>query len=235
MHHPLSVKLDALAERFSKRRVKASIQASVEQAAALVAAAFGGTHVMVKDLPASVQKALASVRYKKRDIKISPATSFRLQSFGGDGVRDFTLVVDLKTGQFKSTYGSWGGPNPYTNNNPTDLDDTKRPLPDGVLVIQGSEGGGRPVYASILVNPATLTPLLPAGGDAELSKEEAAALNIIGGLITFARIDEFERGGLGKYGPENEHVKSLAAKGLVKIASNGAIGLTLAGKNARNW
>lgn len=231
MNHPLSTKIDALAERFAKQRVNPVVRACVEEAAELVASLFGGTHVMVKDLPASVQKALASVRYKKRDINIRPATSFRLQSFAGDGQRDFTLVVNLQTGQFESTYGSWGGPNPYTKN-PTDSDDTKRPLPDGVLVIQGSEGGTRPVYASILANPSTLTPMLPSG-DADLSKEEASALNLIGGLITFARKEEFLRAGLGTYGPENEHVKSLAAKGLVKVASNGAIGLTLAGKNAR--
>lgn len=204
---------------------------ALSKAAALTAAA--GMTLAVKELPESLQKALKSVGYGRRDISVGTGTSFTLQQGGSDGKRSFTTMVNLDTGVFKTELGSWGGTNMFTQTL-TDDDDTRRPLPPGIAVIRGSLGGSSPVYATILVNPSSLAPMLPkstTGGD--LSPEEAKALEAIASLISSARKREFEDSGLGAYGPQNEYVVSLAEKGFVKVAANGGITITTSGKNER--
>ena len=178
-----------------------------------------GVHVVVKELPTVVQRALDEVGYKRRDIQIETATSFAMQDHNwSGGYRDFDVLVNLKTGEYSQ--GSTG-------------DTQKRhPLPDGFVLIQGSIGGGKPVYAVLMVNPSTMAPLLPEA-KTEVTPQERKALDIIGGLISSYRGDAFVREGLGKYGPSNPLILSLVEKGMLKMNAKGSVVITTEGKNAR--
>ena len=232
----LLASLDQIAEAaenfpFEVRLPIEQAYAALSKAAALTASS--GMTLAVRDLPADIQKALKSVGYGRRDISVSTGTQFRLQQGGSDGRRSFTTIVNLKTGQYKTEMGSWGGANMFTQTL-TDDDNTPRPLPPDMAVIRGSLGGSQPVYATILVHPSSLAPLLPSKNEGgELSLEEQKALEAIAGLISSARKREFEDNNLGIYGPTNQYVVSLAEKGMVKVAANGGITVTTAGKNQR--
>lgn len=193
--------------------------------------AFGGTRVAVKDLPATVQRALKEVKYGRRDIEVSAATTFSFQSYGGDGYRDFTSIVNMETGQSKVTYGSWGGPNPWTRGNIVDTDDRNHTIPLNGAIIQGTEGGGKPVYATIKVHPDNMATLIPAQID--LTREEKLAITILDSLKPAYRAEYFVRNDLGLYKADNPLIKGLVDKGLVKVTGTG-IQITTAGKNARD-
>lgn len=58
---------------------------------------------------------------------------------------------------------------------------------------------------------------------ASYSQEELAALSIIDMLKPGYRAKQFSELGLGKYGPDNEHIKSLAEKGLIKLQGGNVV------------
>jgi hypothetical protein len=190
-------------------------------------------HIETKQLPRSLQAALVGVGYGRRDIALRARDSYCLQQGSGKGGRAFVVAVNITTGQRQATHGSWGGANMFNPQNHVDLDTTKRPLPPGFAIIEGSEGGGRPVYATISVHPDNLAKLLPAAPSVELSKQDKNALNIIGGIKSGYRANEFSRAGLGPYGPDNPHVVKLVELGFLKVNRAGAISITTAGRNAR--
>jgi len=205
-------------------------------------------YAQVKDLPSSLQTVLSSIGYGRADIQILPRESYNLARGSADGCRAFIVAVNLTTGERQITRGSWGGANIYNPQNNVDLDDTERPLPPGFAIVDGSEGGGRPVYASIAVNPVTLAPMLPAPAT-ELTDIERRVLAWHKGLTSAGRKDEAVRFAVSRaegYGrfkdlprvpriqtmAEIEAAKaSLTAKGLIKTAKNGATTITTEGKN----
>lgn len=194
-------------------------------------AAFGGTHVQVKLLPPTVQSALREVGYGRRDIEVEARSSISLQDMGGDGSRAFSVILNLETGDSKVFYGSWGGPNINTRGNPVDEDDRQHPIPMNGAVIQGHEGGGRPVYATLYVNPGNMATLLPT--KVQLDRDEDVALAIVSGLKPGYRAEAFEREGLGSYDATNPVLLSLVKKGLVK-ATGAGVQVTTEGKNSVN-
>jgi hypothetical protein len=187
------------------------------------------TVVDVKDLPRTLIDALGALGYKKTNICVRAAKTYRLQQAGFAGQRAFVCAVNLEDGRKETVYGSWGGANMFNRANLVDLDKEERPVPMNGAIIEGSEGNG--VRASITVRPETLTPLLPERPD--LSKEEWSALNIVGGIKGGYRREEFFRAGLGDYGPENPVVASLVQKGLVKVNKRGAVSVTTDGAAMR--
>lgn len=202
----------------------------------------------VKDLPPALQTALASVHYGRSDVEIKASETYTLLALGGSGYRAFVLVVDLSSGACQSTRGSWGGSNMFNPGNNVDGDTTTRPLPPNFAVIHGREGGDRPVSASITVNPATLAPMI-AAPIVELTEMERIVLAWHKGLTSAGRKNEAERFAYDRangYGRCKDQPRvpqartladieaakqSLAAKGLLKIAANGATSITTAGKN----
>lgn len=189
--------------------------------------------VHVRDLPTSLARVLRDVGYNRRDIEVTSATTYSAAGAGGDGYRDFVAPVNLATGQYNILWGSWGGANAFNPHNQVDQDTSIRPMPVNGAVVKGWKGGGRPTYAEILVHPDNLTKLLPSAEEnVELSPKELAALNIIGGIKSSYRKDEFRNNGLGPYTPNNPYLQSLASKGLVKVTGTG-VQITLAGKNVR--
>jgi hypothetical protein len=182
-------------------------------------------------MPPAVQRALKEVGYGRADIAVEARDVFYVGHPAGEGSRSFFGLVNLQTGQTKFTYGNWGGGEAGDIPQLADADRERRPLPPGMVVINGSEGGNRPVWATLTVHPSMMPALLPAGG--ELTSQEQSGLNIIGMYISSARKEYFRDARLGAYGPENPIVRSLAQKGMVKITGAGAIQITTKGKNSR--
>jgi hypothetical protein len=182
--------------------------------------------IPVASLPPSLRNALAEVGYGRTDIAVKASEREAFSSGGASGCRSFAVMVNLATGEFKVTYGSWGGPNMFVRN-AVDCDMTEYDIPANGAVIMGSEGGGRPTYASISVAPSTLAPMLPAVP--ALDEHDNAILNAIGGL----KSGPYRKEALARIPGLNDRLDSLVAKGLLKRSSNGATSITTAGKNAR--
>jgi hypothetical protein len=211
-------------------------------------------YIKVQALPSSLQTALSSLCFARADIEVTASETYSLFAAGGDGYRAFVVVVNLATGESQITRGSWGGGNIHNPQNSVDRDDTARPLPANFAVISGREGGDRPVHASIKVNPATLAPLVTAP-TIELSDMEQRVLAWHKSLNSAGRKDAAERFAADRaygYGKQSDQPRvpqaqtldeidaakvSLAEKGLLKIAKNGAASITTEGKNMvkREW
>ena len=179
-------------------------------------------HVPVKELPPVVQAALKSVGYHRRDISVEARERISLANGGSDGCRAFGCLVDLSTGQFEVKYGSWGGPNMFCPRNQIDLDDRLQDLPVGAVYIDGSEGGGRPTYASLKAHPKNLAKLLPAR--VEVSLDEQKVINAL------RYKGEYRKTQLAK--TKAEALESCVSKGLVKRSKAGALSLTTEGQNS---
>ena len=185
----------------------------------------GRIAVDVKELPAALQRALASVGYGRKSIDVMPAETASLSSAGGDGYQAFATVVNLETGENRTTWGSWGGPNMFNPRNAVDNDRADYPIPENGAVITGHKGGGRPVYATIRVNPVALAPLLPA--KAELSERQRVILGTVRGTKGGA----YRLEALKEYGVTTEEIDNLVAGGFMKRNKTGAISMTTAGEN----
>jgi len=183
-------------------------------------------HIETSNLPNTVQSALSQLGYRKKDISITARETESLLCGGGNGYRCFVAVVNLSTGHKEITYGSWGGSNMFNPNNAVDLDDTNYTLPADGLVIKGQEGGSSPVSASITVNPQAMPKYLPAG-DVGLTDRQQGVLYAYMCLISSARKEYVRRAG-------SASVDQLIDMGLLKQRKNGAMRITIAGKNACN-
>lgn len=182
--------------------------------------------VPVKALPDSLRAALASVNYHRLDIGLETADSVVLQDFGSTGCRSFVCIVDLASGENKVTYGSWGGPNAYAGN-AVDCDSTRYEMYDGVAIIRGSEGGGRPVYATITLASSNVQKLLPPA--VELTERERTIMRCMVGYTPAGRKNELERAGVKLCDTD---LSGLESKGLIKRNRAGAVSITTDGKNA---
>jgi len=193
--------------------------------------AFGGIHVAVRDLPDSIRRALKRIRYGRRDIEVIYDTKYSV-STAFEGNRALAYTVDLRTGRITdSQRGSWGGPNPYEDR-AIDRRDQSFPVPSGSAVIAG-EVGGRGNFLRLYVRPDDVDKIMPEPDeDVVLTPDEKEALNIIGGIKSSYRADEFRRHRLGDYHKSNPIIQSLADKGLVKIMGSG-IRITTKGRNVR--
>ena len=189
-----------------------------------------GVTISVNELPPIVLEALRSVHYGRRDIEVSPKSSYSVSAASGDGSQAFTIAVNLKTNRFQIEKGSWGGANIFNPRNPVDLDDAPRSLPPNSVIIQGHESS-RPTFAHIYVHPSNM-PLFISDTGETLTKEEQKAINIISGIMSGYRQKEFLREDLGNYKADNPLIQSLAQKGLVKITGSG-IKITIKGQNHR--
>jgi hypothetical protein len=185
-------------------------------------------HIETKNLPSILQRELAKVEYKGRDICVEAKEKAYLSDCGSDGRRAFVVILNMTTGESRYVQGSWGGPNMFSPTNPVDLDDREYPIPPNGAVIRGSEGYGG-VRASIFVHPSSLTPLLPAGPT--VTDREKQILGLMGFNGKY-KGEEMRRANVTQ-----EELKTLADKGLIKVNKAGATSITTAGKNAigRKW
>jgi hypothetical protein len=177
------------------------------------------TYTAIKDLPTVLQNALASVGYHRADISIEGRETVSIADMGGDGRRAFAVLVSLTENTYKTVYGSWGGPNPFNQSNPVDLDEREHVIPPGGAVIRGSEGGGHPVLANLYLHPDNLVKYLPP--KPELTDAERDCLRQLATLKPSYRNR-----------PLPAVLTSLLSKGLVKQNKAGALQITTAGKSA---
>lgn len=189
--------------------------------------------VPVSDLPDSVRRALHDVGYGRQDIEVVPATTVRPGSVGSEGRRAFVTILNLATGQSRTAYGSWGGPNMFDRDNPVDNDSTTYPLPEVGAVVTGSTGYPR-TFARVHVHPAATGRMIP-GPVEEVTPQDRQALYchkaIKGGAY---RRDELRRRRV-----QPETINRLVARGLLARNRAGAVSITTAGRNAlgdyRGW
>jgi|GEM_PF-1296011 len=189
--------------------------------------------VELRELPPVLQRALKSVGYRRKDIRVEPDTTYSPSegSASASGQRGYVIVVNMQTGQMKTEMGSWGGPNPFERKQ-VDLDRRNYPIPANGAVVVG-ESGGRGSFARIKVNPSNLSAILPSGDEDKLPPDEQKALNIIGGIKGGHRVRYFERNNLGPYDfRANPLLQSLAKKGMIKANRAGAMKITTKGRNA---
>jgi hypothetical protein len=184
----------------------------------------GFAYVKVNDIPESIQLVLKQVGYNKEDIFIEQYETLQLNDMGGEGRRSFVAMVNIETGENKVTYGSWGGPNAFTNNAVDNDNQTVKVIP-GVAIIKGSEGGGKPTLAILALHPDNIVKLLP--NKVELSEREKDCLYIVKAYTSAGRKSEFARRGI-----KQTELLSLAEKGYLKFNKAGAVSITLEGKNA---
>lgn len=187
-------------------------------------------HVALKDLPVSLRNALHAVGFHNQVVCVVAADKYSPSegSAAFKGNKGFCVAVNLETGETKTEFGSWGGANPFEQRQ-VDQDTARYPIPTNGAVVIG-EVGGRGSFARIKVCPDNLMAMLPT--KVELSDQEASVLRILTGYTSSYRSEEFDRAGLGKYGPTNPVVLQLAEKELLKINRQGAISVTIAGRNA---
>lgn len=184
------------------------------------------THVEVKELPDTLRSALKKVGFRGRDIRVVAVKEIETGDAGGSGRRGFTVAVNIATGRTSEiAMGSWGGPNPFERKPVDDLDSRVK-IPPNSAIIKGSEGGG-PTWATIYVNPDSLTKMLP-GGDEELSDREKDIL----GMMNFK--SAYKKELLSDNKVTKEELEKLAKSGHVKINKAGASSLTAKGRNSMN-
>lgn len=186
-------------------------------------------YCQVKELPRSLQAALDELNYHRADIEVRASETAHAGSASGDGYRAFDVVVDLATGARRVRWGSWGGGNPFQPNNPVDNDQREQPIPAGAAVINGSIGGGRPVWAYVTVHPDNMARLLPSAPEGSVTDRDLWILWTFKGLNSRGRREEWMR--YRQVRPSEAELDHLAEQGLLKRSSNGATKITAPGRN----
>lgn len=179
------------------------------------------------DLPDSVRAALKSVDYGRADIRVEVSANVVLSSSGGKGARHFAILVNLTTGEYRTTWGSWGGQNPFTPGNAVDNDANSYPLPDNAVAIRGAHIGGQPTYAVIHI-PASMTARMLPAPPAELTQEEKDGLYCYGSIKGGA----YRREELARRRVSAACVDTLVERGFIKRNKAGAGAITTDGRNA---
>jgi hypothetical protein len=184
-------------------------------------------YVAVKDLPQVVQSALISVGYGCKDIQVKVQTSVQLSGAGGSGRRSFAILVDLAANKYHVETGSWGGQNMFDRANPVDNDFSSLPLPGNGAAIIGSQGGGHPVFARLVIPRSMVAKIITADRGPELSPVERVAL----GCYKSLKSGPYRQEALARAKVTPAMLDSLVARGYLKRSSNGATQITTAGKN----
>jgi hypothetical protein len=183
-------------------------------------------YVETKTLPETILSALASVEFNRPTIPIYVSDTASVGTYSGDGMRAFTVLLDIDTGRRETHVGSWGGNNPF-HQSPVDADQKSRPLPANGCVIHGHTGGGKPCWATLTIHPSRSAKLLPAPKDA-LSDRLSRLMAVFARFNSRGRAEWFERHGKAT----DSELAELEAMGLIKRNKAGAVTCTAAGKNA---
>jgi len=217
---PLRSKLIRLA--YTNPEFRGTLLPLIKESASLM----GGFHVPLKELPPFLVKILArEAQYKRRDIEVIPQTSVGVSGSSFEGNRSVVIMVNLGTQQYQTELGDYSG---GMGTSPIDRGG-KLPVPSNGAIIVG-EYGGRGSFARIYINPNNVAALIEDSSPEELSEDEKYALTYINMFNSGGRKDAFQEKGLGTYGTSNPLVRSLSAKGLVKIQGAGVL-VTTKGKN----
>lgn len=183
-------------------------------------------YVETKTLPDTIATALAGAGYHRPTVGVYVSDTASVACAGGDGLRGFAVLLDIDTGRSETFHGSWGGANPFQSN-AVDSDTRERPLPPSGCVINGHEGGGKPVYASLTIHPSRAAKLLPAPAEA-LSERLSLVLGAFARFNSRGRSEWF-----GRHGAATEaELVELESRGFIKRNKAGAVTCTATGRNA---
>lgn len=154
-----------------------------------------------------------------------------MHAVSGDGCRGFATLIDLDTGETRTVVGSWGGGNPFARgeHDSVDHDTTERPLPPNGCIVKGYVGGSKGGRCSVTIHPSRAAKLLP--DQSQSTERDQLLMAVYGGYNSRGRAEYFERNPSHK--PTQTELESLAARGLIKLARNGAVTITPAGRNVR--
>lgn len=184
-------------------------------------------YVLVNELPQSIQRALRSVNYNRKDIEVEVGETFSAPGAFGSGHRARVMVVNIATGAAQYEEGSWGGGNPFEHR-PVDQPSGSSKLPAGFVALTSSHSK----FWTLHVNPANAAKLLPEAKSTDLTIREMWILHAHKGLTSAGRKDEFRRGAREMGGPPKpEEIQSLAQKGLIKVNAAGSSQITTEGRN----
>lgn len=181
--------------------------------------------VATSALPNVFRSALKEIGYHKSDISVTGAVESPLSTMGGEGSKGFAVIVNVESGEYKVSWGSWGGANIANPGNAVDCDHRFYQIPPNGAVILGSIGG-HGTYASILANPAILAPLLPP--PSTLSEKQKGILRAYKSL----KSGPYRQTALQDLLCTKQDIALLVSDGYLKESSNGAIQITTKGKNA---
>lgn len=205
-------------------------------------------YLPTSELPSVVQRALSAVGYGRKDIECIVSERASLRPVSGKGYRGFIVhcllgpyarrIVPepMNPGTFRVLRGSWGGSNAFAT---TSVDDDAGPddLDSDECYITGTEGGGRPVYATLYVSPAAARLHGIASKGVSTASERQRLI-----LAVFARYrSSYRKEALARGNVTTTELDQLVDGGFLKRSRNGATRITTLGKNAaarfvpRNW
>lgn len=177
-------------------------------------------YIKTNQLPEQIQSALKSVSYNKKDIQVLIKEQESLFCSGGNGIRGFTILINLSSNENQIMYGSWGGANAFNPSNQVDLNDENYTIPENGVVIKGHEGNG--VFAQVILSPKNMIKNLLTE-DSSLSKDEKTVLSY------FKYTSSYRKSLLEN---KTELVNKLIEAGFIFKNKAGSMSLTLKGKNA---
>ena len=186
-------------------------------------------YVEVKELAPVIRRALESVKYGGRDIKVTAIDTVKLNTGGGArGARGFVTVVNLESGEYHTEVGDWGGPG--LGHRLADWNKDELTLSDNAVVIHGQMGYPK-TFAYLYASPNAVGRFLPSGSEETLTDTEQDAIY----CFTAIKGGEYRRDELRRREVAPETVDSLVDRGYLKRSKSGATQITTKGKNARTY
>lgn len=182
-------------------------------------------YVKIKELPQTIQSCLQSIGYHRVDITVKIDETFTFLDYGGTGQRDFVIVGNIATGEYKKFTGSWGGPNPWTRGNLVDSNESPVNILPEMFVVKGSEGYH--MFAFLIVSPSCVNQTLLNAPAESLSEDEKNALY----CFKCIKGGNYRKEELRKLHVTNESIEKLIATGKLKKDGRG-ISITTEGKNS---
>jgi hypothetical protein len=179
-------------------------------------------YVQINQLPTVIVQALKSVEINKNDIKLQVSETVKIMQAGGAGRRGFATIINLQTGEFKTTLGSWGGANMFNPGNLVDLDDSSHSLEMNVCALTGYVGES----ATLHVFPNNLQAFISTN-NVELTPAQEYVLAVYSGFTSAYRKELISRKKLNFL----QVAKELEEKKLLKVNKAGAASITTEGKN----
>ena len=180
-------------------------------------------YIEVKALPQSLQRALDAVGYRRKDVEVVAKETASTRQ-GGAGQRGVTAIVNIDTGEYRISRGSWGGSNPFERT--ADDVDFITVYPE-MAVVEALEGGSHPTIARIVTHPSNMATLLPTA-NAPLSERELTVLYAFRAL----KGGDARKRHFAEYKIRQSEIDALEAKGLIKSNKAGATQITTEGRNA---
>lgn len=184
------------------------------------------------DLPALIVEAIKGAGCPVRSsIPCYVSETASMHAVSGEGCKGFATLIDLDSGATRTVWGSWGGGNPFARgeHDSVDHDTAERPLPPNGCIIKGYIGGAKGGRVSITIHPTRAAKLLPEQGS--VSERDRVLLGVYADLNSRGRKEYFERHPTAV--PTPAELASLADRGFIKLAKNGAVTITPDGRNNR--